>query len=166
MDKRVEEIVSGLLRLLKVTEMSFVATIQADKGDLVDVKDLNGTLYPDVRKTATKGKIGIKITPTPLSYVLVSRISNSDDLFVELYSEIESIEIMGGTNGGMVKVADLVQKLNALENEVNNLKTAISTWVPVASDGGAALKAALTTWFGQSLTLTVSNDLANIKFKH
>ena len=47
------------------------------------------------------------------------------------------------------------QQLTAIKNDINNLKTALSTWAPVVMDGGTALKAAITTW--ASTTLTVSS---------
>lgn len=70
-----------------------------------------------------------------------------------------------GSLGGLVKVAQLTQKLNALENSVNQLKQIFSTWVPVPQDGGAALKTAAATWAGQQLTTTQRADIENDKIK-
>ena len=93
MDTRVEQIVTGLQRLLKGVEMSFLATVEKDGGDTVDVKDLDGTEFPEVRKIATAGKKGIIVAPVVGSYVIVSRIANSDELFVSMYSEFDTVEI-------------------------------------------------------------------------
>jgi hypothetical protein len=92
MDARVEEITQGFNRLLKRIETSFIAEVKKDNGDTLTVVDLNGNEYPDVRKIATKGKKGFIVTPKIQSFVTVSRIGNSDDLFVSMFSEIETIE--------------------------------------------------------------------------
>jgi len=70
-----------------------------------------------------------------------------------------------GQLGGMVKVQDLVNKLNTLEQDLNTLKTVFSGWSPVPNDGGAALKAAAGTWFSQHITPTQKSDLENTKIK-
>ena len=57
------------------------------------------------------------------------------------------IRFHDGSNNGLVKVDDLVTKLNNLEHKVNDLVTVFSGWTPVANDGGAALKTAAATWF-------------------
>lgn len=67
----------------------------------------------------------------------------------------------GGQNGGLVFVNNLVSRLNILEQDINILKKAFSTWSPVAMDGGAALKAAAAVWYAQQLTETVANDVEN-----
>lgn len=72
----------------------------------------------------------------------------------------------GGNNGGLIKVIELTQKLNNLENKINNLITIFNSWTPVANDGGAALKTVLTAWVSSSLTTTVRTDIENTKIKH
>lgn len=167
MDKRVEQIIEGLQRLLRVSETSFIAMVTDNSKEFtVDVKDMNGTLYPEVRKVGTVGKNGIVPTPSNGSYVIVSRISNSDDLFISMYSEVDSLELMGGYNGGLAVVSRLVEKYNQLENDLNSLKTAIATWTAVPNDGGGALKVALSQWYGQQLTITKVADIENEKIKH
>lgn len=167
MDKRVEQIIEGLQRLLRVSETSFIAMVTDNSKEFtVDVKDMNGTLYPEVRKVGTVGKNGIVPIPSNGSYVIVSRISNSDDLFISMYSEVDSLELMGGSNGGLAVVSSLVEKYNQLENDLNSLKTAIATWTAVPNDGGGALKVALSQWYGQQLAITVTDDIENSKIKH
>ena len=50
----------------------------------------------------------------------------------------------GGDLGGLINVADLTDRLNTIEKDINNLKSVMSSWVPVSQDGGAALKSAVT----------------------
>lgn len=78
------------------------------------------------------------------------------------------VEFNGGTNKGVVKVADLVSKLNTLEKDINTLKTALAGWVPAnpLETDGKALKLAITAWSGGQLATTVEANLVNDKFKH
>jgi hypothetical protein len=77
----------------------------------------------------------------------------------------DQIVFNNGTLGGLVKVNDLVAKMNAIESDINILKTAFSAWVVVPSDGGAALKTATAAWYGQQLQPTVPADLEKQKIK-
>lgn len=71
----------------------------------------------------------------------------------------------GGNNGGLVKVIELTQKVNNLEDLVNNLLTVLkSTTIPLAPSGTypfAPLYAAY-----NPLTPTVRNDIEDTKIKH
>jgi hypothetical protein len=174
MDKRVEQIIEGFKVLLKGVEGSFIASVVEDKKTTVDVQDFNGTLYPDVRKIATKGAKGFIPNLPKNSFVLVSRISKSDDLFISMMSEIEGIDfdvkndivINGGKNNGLVKVKELTEKINAIEKDINSLKQVFSLWVTAPNDGGAALKTAAGTWYGSVLQLTNQLDIENKNIKH
>jgi|GEM_PF-473765 len=73
----------------------------------------------------------------------------------------DKIQLNDGSLGGLVKLLDLVAKLNKLENDLNTLKNVLKTWTPVANDGGAALKAAASTWAGQQLQVTQRGDIEN-----
>lgn len=73
------------------------------------------------------------------------------------------ITLNDGAMGGLVKVIQLTQKLNALESAVNQLKQIFSAWVPVPQDGGAALKTAASSWAGQQLQTTQRADIENDK---
>ena len=77
----------------------------------------------------------------------------------------ENIIFNGGDLGGLVRVEDLTKRLNLIENDINKLKTAMSSWVPVSQDGGAALKSAAASWFGSQLVTTKRGDYENTKIK-
>jgi hypothetical protein len=83
-----------------------------------------------------------------------------------LTSGVNDVIINTGVNGGMVKVSELTTKLNNLENDINDLKSIFSSWTPVPSDGGAALKLLLTPYYGQTLTPTAQSEIENTKVKH
>lgn len=114
------------------------------------------------------------IKPAIKSNVLIGIIEGDEAAaFLLAAAEIEKIEVRtsseievdGGDNGGLVLSMALAEKLNALEEDINKLKTAVSGWMPVAQDGGGALKTALSSWAGKQLTKTVRDDLENNKIR-
>lgn len=84
----------------------------------------------------------------------------------ELNIDKDKVEINGGDNGGLINIEDLVSHINSIEDDINNLKTAITGWTPVAQDGGSALKGAISSWAGKSITKTKKSDLEDDKITH
>lgn len=82
---------------------------------------------------------------------------------ISAHLDKDSVTFNGGDLGGLVKVEDLTNRLNIIENDINKLKTAFSSWVVAPQDGGAALKAAAASWFGSQLTPTKRSDYENKK---
>jgi phage baseplate assembly protein gpV len=90
--------------------------------------------------------------------------------------EMDSISILmddkitfndGSKGSYLTDINSLVSQLQRLENAMNSLKQALTVWVPVTMDGGAALKAAITSWAAQLIQpLTSVNDLKDDKVKH
>lgn len=76
------------------------------------------------------------------------------------------IQFNDGAFDGLVKVEQLTQKLNTIENSINALKQVFSTWTPVPQDGGAALKGAVSSWAGQQLQPTQQSQIENTKVTH
>lgn len=73
----------------------------------------------------------------------------------------------GSKNSFMMKIDQVVSKLNRLENALNALKQVFTLWVPAPMDGGAVLKAAITSWATQLIQpTTTANDLKDDKIKH
>ena len=110
--------------------------------------------------------------------------STQNDPFIALYSDIDSaylqvgdssIEILNdgsitlndGSYNGLVKVADLVTKLNNLENLVNDLISKFNSHTHIltltSGTGTAAPTAAPET---NTLTPTKQSDLENSKITH
>ena len=172
MDSRINEIITGLQRLLKTVENSFIAKVVNDKADTVDVEDLNGTKYNDVRKIATQGTQGIIFRLKKDSYIIVSRISGSDELFVSMMSEIEKIEIIvdeivinDGKNDGLVKVKSLTGKINDIEDQVNNLLTTLQGVSVALAPSGTFPFAPIFSGFSP-LVKTQQSEIENEKIKH
>ena len=108
---------------------------------------------------------GVLIMPKIGSIVSVLQSDKYDPIIVQ-FSEVEKIILMGGDNKGLVKVIELKNKLNAVENKINDLITKINSWTPVPNDGGSALKIALATWLASSLTPTQQADIENTLIQH
>jgi len=118
----------------------------------------------DVRLQTEAGN-GVIMIPTEGSKVIVQPINDMTG-YVSMYSSLDSIQLLDGTYGGLIKISDIVGKLNNLENDINDLKTVFGSWVVVPSDGGAALKTITTTWATSALTPTVEADIENDKITH
>ncbi len=78
---------------------------------------------------------GILVIPKIDSFVIVKEIGN-ERAYIELYSEIEEILINcekitfnDGNFKGLVKVESMLEKINALENKINDLQTILTSHV-------------------------------------
>ena len=146
-------------------------------GDFADIQQVKVKLAAD--------KFGFFLVPKVDSMVIVSFTSDNSG-FISMVTEIDDLVVYidsnnklevddtgfkfnDGTLDGMVKVNSLVTKLNAQENKLNALITAIATtFIPVPNDGGAALKALIAGLVPTTLaptTPTVKADLENTKIK-
>lgn len=76
---------------------------------------------------------GLVVFPTVGSTVIVA-LSNRNTAFVLMYSDVDSIQFMDGSLGGMVKVIDLVTKLNNLENLLNGFIALYNAHVHTANN--------------------------------
>ena len=145
-----------------------VSTVQSD----VEIKD--------VQLMACIDDGMLLITSVDSQVVVV--FSKMNIPYISLYSQLDkvlyivgdsSIEVTGdsikfndGAFGGLIKIADLVSKLNTIEQDINTLKQVFSGWTPVSNDGGAALKTAAATWYAQTITETQKSDLENTNITH
>lgn len=154
----------------------FTAEVKSVEGETCTV--LVGELeVPDVLLTpADEGADGkLVITPKEGSQVTVADLSGGElrRLAVVHWGEVEkmsltagSIELNGGDNGGLVKIEALTDKINNIEKDINKLKQAFTTWVPVPQDGGASLKGGVASWAAQQLVQTQVSDLEDDKITH
>ena len=116
---------------------------------------------------------GILFEPVIGSTVKVI-FSQNIEPFICQYSEIENITIDAKTNiqfndgsfGGLIKVKELTDKINALESDLNTLKNIFTQWVPVLTDGGTALKTVSASWYSKRLNVTDKSELTNDKITH
>lgn len=160
--------------------------IDADKC-VCNVDVGNGAVLHNVKLKAVEGEKdkGLLIIPKENTMVCAAMLEGVEANWVIVqHSEIDSWQIttdsgskvivandgkvyLNGDNcDGIVKVAELVKKLNAIEDDINKLKIAMSGWVTAPNDGGAALKAAAASWFGQQLATTQQSSIENDKVLH
>jgi hypothetical protein len=74
-------------------------------------------------------------------------------------------DIMGGEFGGLVKVVELTQKLNDLENKINEIITTFGTHTHNVTAVGAPTSPTSTPISG-NLAISVRADIENINVKH
>jgi len=130
---------------------------------------IDGLSIPDVRLRASTEVDGAQIIVRPAvgSVVIVGSLTGDlDHLVVLSMDRAEEVIINGGKLGGLIKVQELTQQLNALESEVNDLKQLFASWVPVKGDGGAVLRGLLGSWAGKRLTPSRREDYEDTKVKH
>jgi len=124
---------------------------------------------------------GIVLAPVVGSFVVCTFLTPNISV-ITLFTEVDSVEVkinnitlgldkdevrLNGTSlGGLAKVNDLVTKLNNLEGDLNTLKAALLSWVPLPNDGGAALKTSLGSYPSDTLTPTTVPDIENTNVKH
>lgn len=124
---------------------------------------------------------GFVLFPKKDSFVYVGFFNKHSGIVV-LTDEIDKAEITiqnttmvmdqdgvvfnGGDNKGMVILDKIIDRYNKIENDINSLKQVLSGWTPVPNDGGAALKLAAATWYGQQLQTTNASQIENDKVKH
>ena len=118
------------------------------------------------------GTTGFVLIPKEGSFIAVTFFDKRTG-FVSLTSEIEKIlidtdlvQFNGGSNGGLININDLVTQMNKAQNDLNALKSALSGWIPVPNDGGAALKVALANFIAATLTPTLATDMEDDKITH
>lgn len=126
-------------------------------------------------------EVGVVMFPRQDSYVIVGMLGMCQAVVVTC-DDVERVRIdvgdmsvdvsedgiamNGGELGGMVNVQGLTDRLNAIENDINNLRTAIKS-APIGSmDGGAAFKGGLASWAGQPLSLSTNDDYEDNNVKH
>ena len=139
-------------------------------GEMAEVFDAR------LRAALESSDAGLILIPKVGSTVLITAINNNwNSAFMSLPSELdkilvkvenstaeisaEEIKFNGGSLGGLVKVKELQAQLNKTNAVVQALMQTLITWVPVPSDGGAALKTAMQG----ALTGKAVGDFSNIE---
>lgn len=132
----------------------------------IDANILHVVMYPEVDSTILVGLIGnsenalYMVKPSKV-YKIFGNVNGSK---IEINSD--GFMINEAENGPVLVSQSLIDDLNAVKQDLNDLKTAFTNWVVAPSDGGAALKTAAATWYGSQLTETAMDDVTNDKFKH
>lgn len=158
-----------LIRILRDefdNKFGIVGKVVSVDGNNIIIDNLeSGARYSNIRLQANPGN-GVLIIPSIDSYVIVGRLTGNAG-YVAMVSDADSIQLLDGSYGGLIKIDELVTKLNNLEQDLNALRDKFDTWVPVPNDGGLVLKNLLTPgWTVPQLTETVNADLENEDITH
>ena len=130
-----------------------------DKTVLEDVR-----LVADFKNTATT--TGFVLVPKVGSIVLVSFLADSE-CYVSMVSDVDTIFLNGNNYEGIVKAFDLTIKLNALENNLNNILMALKgITVSIGSGGGAVPFAPFFSAINNISPITNKADIENATVKH
>lgn len=129
-----------------------------------DCEPINGDAdLLDVR-LITQSTTGFLIIPSINSLVVVTMM-NKYTGYVAMFSDIDEIQLNGDNEDGIVKVNDLVTKLNNLENAFNQHLLAYNLHTHAGVTVGAGVTG-ITTPDTQTLTPTQKIELENQKVKH
>lgn len=131
-----------------------------------DCQPINGDAkFLDVRIQAGDGK-GVVIIPADNSVVLVQPI-NAHSGYIALFSNVQSIKLLDGTFGGLIKIQDLVTKVNNLESKVNTINGALKTHTHAGVTTGAGTSGTSPAFSAiTDLTPTQRAELENDKITH
>lgn len=155
----VEKIAKGIIPIT-ITEGS-VTKVHADSCD-VKRDDMPELFKVRLQTVLEPGDNGVLIIPKEGSKVLCGLIENNPtDAFIISASEVETITIHGGNNGGLTITPELVTQLDKLSARVDGIMDALNNALPgTTPDAGAVLLTSIKT----ALALIVDNeDFSNIE---
>ena len=129
----------------------------------------DGSVLEDVRLVAdfkdTANTTGFVLIPKVGSVVLVSFLGDSE-YYVSMVSDIDNIFLNGNNYDGLVKITDLVAKLNNLENLVNDLVLKYNTHTHSGVTSGIATSGTTPLIETTTLIPTVKANIENTTVKH
>ena len=149
---------------------SIICKVSEVSGEVAELAPLNGdaSLF-DVKLIAGTSATPLLITPVVGSTVIATFLSK-DTAFVSLYSEIESVQLMGDQFGGLIKIEELVKKINGLENKLNDLISKFNTHIHITTAtvliGPPGVITPPTTPETPIAPVTSKSDLENENIKH
>lgn len=109
-------------------KLGIVGIVKSVNGNKVVVENLETEgVYSNIRLQANPGN-GVLIIPTVGSYVIVGRLTG-DAGYIAMVSDADSIQLLDGSYGGLIKIDDLVNSLNALETYARDT----ATWLDLHS---------------------------------
>ena len=107
---------------------------------------------------------GFLLIPTDGSRVVCTQISETT-AYISMVSDVSQVYIAGDVNGGLVKVIDLVTKLNNIENAFNTHLAAYNLHVHAGVTVGIGVTG-ITSPATNTLTPTVRANIENTIVKH
>jgi hypothetical protein len=136
---------------------SIIGKVTSVDGSFCDVSPIDGSAdLLGVRLQVTTVN-GFLLIPKVNTNVIVSFLSK-DEAFVSMVSEVDEIRL-NGNSWSLLKTEVFLEQMDKLKQSVDALMDGFTNWTPVAQDGGAALKTAMTT----SLAGKETGDFTNVK---
>ncbi len=151
-----------------VTILGTIAAVD-ENSKTCNIDDDGFMMYGIRLQSVTNAAAGILKVPKIGAQALAVKIEDGDGFMLLDCAEYSKIIFNGGNNGGLINIQSLVNKINAIENDLNSLKTVFkTTWIPPTSspDSGAALKTAAADWADQTITKTKTKDLEDKTITH
>jgi hypothetical protein len=146
-----------LLRSEFANKPAIVCTVVKVNGNKVTVKAVvTERTYKDVRLQAHPGN-GVLLIPTTGSYVILEWISDTAG-YIAMHSSLDSIQLLDGSHGGLIKISELVDKLNVLEQRMTSHQHL------TGASAGALTGYDVTT--NPDITETTVSDLENPDITH
>lgn len=100
-------------------KLAFVGKVISVDGTLAEIQNIESNgIYDKVRLQAHPGS-GVLVIPTVDSYVIVGRMTGGGG-YIAMTSDVDSIQLLDGSYGGLIKIDDIVQKLNVLEKRMGD----------------------------------------------
>ena len=134
--------------------------------NICDCEPIDGSADLLEVRLMAQNETGFLIIPKIDSVVVVTMI-NKYTGYVAMFSEIQKIYLNGDNYDGLVKIGDLVDKLNNLENKVNSIINTYNThthpYVNVSSPATTSPSASLVVG---TLTPTQQTELENTTVVH
>ncbi len=155
---QIKELIQKNAGTFNRTGVFFTATVTETTGNTCAVKigdfPLTGIRLLPVAEGVNSG---ILITPKNGSIVTIADFgSDLRNLQVIAYSDVESIKIMGGANGGIVLSEKVKSELDTVIQRVNNIVNALTNMATAATATGQ------TPVVGAALGTLITSNSANI----
>lgn len=110
-------------------------------------------------------KIGFLIKPKIGSIVLVTMLNKATG-YVSMFSEVDEILLNGDAYGGLVRIQELTNKINNLENAFNNFVTLYNLHTHGGVTSGPSATTPPVIANNTTLTPTQQAELENLTVKH
>lgn len=158
--------IKEIIQELAADGLSFII---GDRAKVTEVNDdrtcrvellKTGQQVEDVRLQAIPSlSEGFYIKPKIGSNVVIMWMDEKSPVIV-LTGEVESMELLGSSLGGLIKKQELTTQLNKVTSRIDGIIDAINNGIAVAQDGGENLQ---TTIKAALATITDIEDFSNIE---
>ena len=152
-------------KILKKTDQIIEVTVVSVDFPYFVGTTAKGAKMNNIRIVNEETDYNFALIPKVGSVVSVGLLDDTNGILL-LSAEVDEIYLRGIQHGGLVKVSELVDKLNNLENKVNSLISSYNTHVHTGVTTGPGSSAVTPSIITGTLTPTIIADIENDKVKH